>query len=58
MIIAMRADATPEEIGAVMQPVGAEGLNPMHLPGGERFLASMTWKFWCPKPQKTRHHRC
>lgn len=36
MMIAMRANATPEQIEAVMQRIRDEGLRPLNLPGGER----------------------
>lgn len=36
MMIAMRADATPADVEAVMQRVRDSGLEPVALPGGER----------------------
>lgn len=36
MMIAMRADATDEQIGAVIQRIYDAGLTPLNLPGGER----------------------
>lgn len=36
MMIAMRADASPQQVEAVMQRIRDEGLHPLNLPGGER----------------------
>ena len=36
MIIAMKADATPEEIQAVLDKIGEQGMHPLNLPGGDR----------------------
>jgi len=36
MMIAMRADASSEQIEAVMRRISDEGLTPLRLPGGER----------------------
>lgn len=36
MMVAMRADATAEQIEAVVERIRSEGLTPLNLPGGER----------------------
>ncbi len=36
MMVAMRSEATPEQIEAVLARIRAEGLTPLELPGGER----------------------
>ncbi len=36
MMVAMRSEATPEQIEAVLARIRADGLTPLELPGGER----------------------